>query len=1186
MESPAAADAGRRVWLAAGKLHPLVVHFPIALLVVAGVFEFVRLRRGVNTPSTGSVVCLVLGAMGAVAAAALGWSSAESSGYGGSTAWILTTHRWAGVTTAVLAVFACGAAGAAKLGNDPRLLNGYRIAMVFAMISVSVAGHFGGSLVHGETLIQDAVAQALGREPATPGGGGVTLAGGGGTGAAAEFARDIEPILVKRCLQCHSGEKPEGGLNLSSRDLALKGGKSGHASVVPGDAGKSLLYQLVSGADPKRRMPPKGGVLPDEQIAAIKSWIDHGATWTGTHAPGEHWHWAYRAPVRSNPPAVQDTSWARNPIDQFILVRIESEGLKPSPEADRATLLRRLSLDLTGLPPSPEELDAFLADRRAGAYERAVDRQLASPHFGERWARPWLDLARYADSHGYEKDGLRVMWPYRDWVINAFNADMPFDEFTIDQLAGDLLPNPTGPQMVATGFHRNTQTNEEGGTDIEEFRVDAVIDRTNTTGSVWLGSTVGCAQCHNHKNDPLTQKEYYQLLAIFNQDALDVRVINSSEKYAAGAMTDYPRDGAFDELATANARIGELERVMATPTPALESEQAAWEARQAQVVGGWSIARAVKASAESGATLTPQDDGSLLAGGAAADKDVYTIDIDVPAGTRALRLETLTDPSQPKAGPGRSVNSNFVLTGFSAGALDAQGTVERPLAISTSRADFHQHEGGNGRDFVIADALDDNPRTGWAVGGQNQQSHAAVLVLTEPVAQATRVRVVLRQEYGEAHCIGRPRLSVSSLPAEDALAVAGVPAAVGEVVMIPAAQRTAEQKAVMWEQFRAVAPSLEPTRRELAAAHEKRSGLIVAQALVMQRSAEPRETHLFQRGSFLSPGEKVEPGTPSYLPPLPKDEPANRLTFARWLVSPQNPLTARVTVNRLWEGVMGKGLVETSEDFGPQGDAPTHPELLDWLATELVRNQWSIKQTLREIVTSSTYRQSSRVTPELLAKDPYNKLYARAPRFRVDAETIRDVALATSGLLTPTIGGPSVFPPQPDGTWTQIYSGAQWMTATGADRYRRGLYTFWRRTSPYPSFVTFDSPSREISCARRPKTNTPLQALTTLNDPAFVEAAAALARRMMNDGGTTPAARAAYGMRLCVTREPTAAEVSRLVALYEQQVAAYSQDAGSAKDMAGFGVAGAGGEYDPAEVSAWTVVANVMLNLDETITRQ
>ncbi|HLO41002.1 MAG TPA: PSD1 and planctomycete cytochrome C domain-containing protein, partial [Phycisphaerales bacterium] len=1081
-----------------------------------------------------------------------------------------------------------------RIGNDPRLLNAYRVASVFGVIAVGVAGHFGGSLVHGETYLRDAVVYALGTQPASPAHSSPTESPGApatitlaSSGEPVDYVRDIEPILMKRCYKCHTGDEPEGQFSLSSLETALKGGESGKPAIVAGDAKASYLFHLVSSKDSSERMPPKGGPLEDAQIDLIRRWIDQGASFEKQVKPGEHWHWAYRHPVRHNPPAVKDAQWPRNAIDHFILAKVEAAGLTPSAEADRHTLIRRLWIDLTGLPPSPEEVDTFVNDTRGGAYERAVDRALASPHYGERWAKLWLDLARYADSHGYEKDQPRVMWPYRDWVISAFNDDMPFDQFTVEQLAGDELPSPTGSQLVATGFNRNTQTNEEGGTDIEEFRVDAVLDRTNTAGTVWLGSTVGCAQCHDHKNDPLTQKEYYQLLSIFNQDSIDVRRIDATEKVAAGAMIDYPRDAKFEELDALNRVIAELEAQASGRTPELAASQEAWERTVRAHESRWSVASMSRSHSEHGGEFTLQPDGSLTLSGALADRDVYTLEFKAPARTSALRLETLVDENSPAKGAGRAPNANFVLTDFAVFDLGSDPEGKSRLAIGLSRADYEQGNPSAGNEFYpIAHAFDDDARSGWAIDGQTRRPHKAIFRLAVPLAAETTLRVVLRQEFGGGHCIARPRISFADLDESGSLESITVPAKVLEAVVVDPAARTAEQSATIWNHYRTIAPELAEIREKLAAEERRRSELVVARALVMKHNDQPRQTHIFVRGSFLTPGEEVQPGTPSYLPPMPEGVPVTRLSFARWLVDEENPLTSRVMVNRLWEALMGHGIVETSDDFGPQGDAPTHPELLDWLAIELERNQWSLKQTIKTIVMSATYRQSSKVTPDHLAKDPQNKLYARAPRFRVEAETVRDIGLVASGLLTPTIGGPSVFPFQPDGTWTQIASSAQWVESTGADRYRRGMYTFWRRTSPYPSFMNFDAPSREITCTRRPRTNTPLQALTTLNDPAFVEMSAGLARRMMDEGGKTPQERAAYGMRVCVARTPTDAEVARLVQLYEQQLAAYRGDETMARDMASSGVAGKGMAYDPAEVSAWTIVANVLLNLDETVTRQ
>ena len=713
-------------------------------------------------------------------------------------------------------------------------------------------------------------------------------------------------------------------------------------------------------------------------------------------------HWAYVEPVRPALPKVEHSRWVRNPIDAFILARLEQEKLLPSPEADAVTLIRRLSLDLIGLPPTLAEVDAFVADTTQEACEHLVDRLLASPHFGERWARLWLDLARYADSHGYEKDPPRSIWPYRDWVIKAFNRNLPFDQFTVEQIAGDMLPEATEDQKIASGFHRNTMINTEGGVDAEQSRVETIVDRVNTTATVWLGSTLACAQCHNHKYDPFTQKEYYQFFAFFN---------NAEEpalKLASAAQLAREKQLSAD--------VARLEAEFQKVTPELTAAQTAWETKETN-----ELARAALAAAAT---------------------------------------------NKPSAAP-------------------------------------------------------------------------------------------------------------------------DIPAHIVRVLKLAPADRTAPQREELSRYFRAHTPELKAVREQLAQSRKASEALEqeIPTTLVMQERPQPHETHVLVRGNFLDPAEKVSPGVPACLPPLPKGELANRVTLARWLVSPENPLTARVTVNRFWEQIFGRGLVETVEDFGTQGERPTHPELLDWLATEFIGRNWDVKAVLRLIVTSAAYRQSSRSTPELVERDPYNRLYARGPRFRVTAEAVRDIALQASGLLSPKLGGPSVFPYQPDGIWTQLYSSDQWVTSKGEDKYRRGIYTFWRRTSAYPAFMSFDAPSRELICPRRQRSNTPLQALTTLNDPSFVEAAQALARRVMKHSRGDAAADAAYAFRLCVARAPRPEETKRLVALYEAELAQFKQDASAARKMAGGGLGQPPEGVSLESLAAWTVVANVLLNLDETVTK-
>jgi hypothetical protein len=729
-----------------------------------------------------------------------------------------------------------------------------------------------------------------------------------GTSAAAknppDFRFDVRPILAKNCFACHGPDenKREADLRLDMRDAAVETG-----AIVPGTPGDSELVRRITSDDPEERMPPAetGHVLSPAEVSTLKDWIAAGAP----YAP----HWSYTEPKRPELPQVSHAEWCRNPIDYYVMAQLDKAGLRPEPEADRYRLIRRLSLDLTGLPPTIAEADEFARDNRPDAYERVVDRLLASSAYGEHWARKWLDLARYADTNGYEKDGSRTIWPFRDWVINSLNADMPFDQFTIEQLAGDLLDEPTKDQIIATAFHRNTMQNDEGGTDDEEFRTAAVVDRVNTTMQVWMATTIGCCQCHSHKYDPFSQREYYQIYAFFNQTA-------------------------------------DADRVDSAP-----------------VLGTW---------------------------------------LKKPA------------PKRKKGGP-------------------------------------------TGQDAM-------------------------------PIMQ--------------------------ELPAD-----------------------------------------------------------------------RQRTTRVLIRGSFLNPGETVTAATPEALPTLPGDLPKNRLGFAKWLVSRSNPLTSRVTANRAWEQFFGRGIVLTSEDFGSQGMLPTHPDLLDWLGVELMDGKWSLKHLAKTIVMSAAYRQSSQTSAEKLLKDPDNQLMSRGPRERLSAEQIRDQALAVSNLLSRKMGGPSVMPPQPEGMWQMVYSDEKWITSAGEDRYRRGLYTFWRRTSPYPTSMALDATSHETCTIRRVTTNTPIAAFALLNDPVYVEAAQALARSVLKNGGVDTNARATYAFRQVLVRPPTAEEIARLVSLFELEQAHYAADADAARKMTTVE------PIDPkspapdspnlAELAAWTVVSNVLLNLDETLNK-
>ncbi|MCA9283623.1 MAG: DUF1553 domain-containing protein, partial [Phycisphaerales bacterium] len=931
-------------------------------------------------------------------------------------------------------------------------------------------------------------------------------------------------------------------------------------------------------------MPPKGGALDADDIDVIARWIAQGAAFEG-EGDGTHWHWAYRPPVRANPPPVRDTMWPRTPVDQFVLARLEREGLQPSAPADLATLARRVALDLTGLPPTLERLDALLADDRPDAYERYVDELLDSPHYGEHWARMWMDLGRYADTHGYEKDGRRTMWPWRDWVIDAFNRDLPFDRFSIEQLAGDLLPSPTLEQVVATGFNRNTQINEEGGTNPEEFRIDAVIDRVNTVASVWLGSTIACAQCHDHKFDPFTQRAYFQMVALFNQDDPDV-VSGLLETTAAGGTAPWgPPAGraVLEQLWSEREAIArELDK-----GDAIGAAQSTWESSMAgRPQLAWKPLRPERVTGPDRVQFIVAEDGLVSLAGANPPTAVYTFDTVVePSTIAAIRLDLPLPPSPYRPAVGRSGNGNIVLTGLElsvvSGASDGDDASTAPVGFARASADFEQPgEFGGGGSWPVAAALDDDPSTGWAVGPRTGREHTAWFVLDTPLVldQPTRLRVVLRQEWGSEHRLARFRLLSSAVAPPPTLHP--LPAPVEAALAKAEAERTPADRLALDTHFRDVSPLAASIRARLAAATKAVSEAATATAMVMRSNPLPRETHVHRRGNYRNPGERVEPGVPEVLALREAPGPTNRLEFAEWLFAPGHPLTGRVAANRLWERLFGQGLVRTSEDFGTQGDPPTYPELLDWLATEYPRRGWSQKSMLRLLVRSAAYRQASIVTPELLERDPENRLLARGPRFRVEAETIRDIALSASGLLAPAIGGPSVFPPQPPGVWTMIYSNDQWVNSEGADRYRRGLYTFARRTAPYPTFTAFDAPSREIACPRRSRTNTPLQALVALNDPQFVEAAAALSHRLIALAGADDRDRIIDGFRRCTSRSPEEEEVATLSELLDREREHYRTASGQAEALTGLSGDAA------VEAAAMQAVASVLLNLDETMSKE
>jgi hypothetical protein len=1000
-----------------------------------------------------------------------------------------------------------------------------------------------------------------------------------------DFATDIQPIFRASCYTCHQGDKAAAGLHLDARS-ALNEGISGKA-IVPGRAKDSLILKRLLSTDPRARMPLGTAPLAPEKVALIRAWIDQGAVWPEQVAAAKHW--AYVKPVRPAIPKLKNAVWVRNPIDAFVLARLEKEGLTPSPEAAREALIRRVSLDLIGLPPSIEEVDQFVADKRPDAYEKLVDRLLVSPRYGERWARPWLDLARYADTNGFEADQRRSIWKYRDWVIDALNRDMPYDRFTIEQLAGDMLPNATTPdatmaQRIATGFHRNTMFNEEGGVDKDEAHWENLIDRVNTTATVWLGSTLGCAQCHNHKYDPFTQKEYYQFLAFFNNSVKTSfhDYGDTSERFLEPKL-EMPTEAQEARRKNLQKEIEDLEQKLGKPTPELATEQAEWEQSVKAARESWKVLVPASMKTTGGAKLTPAGDGAILVSGANPSLETYVIEATSSvSGITGIRLEALPDASLPRGGPGRDAYGNFFLS-----ALDVEAA-PAPATDHFQKIGFEEIVADNGK------IIDKKFSQLWTVDASREDKRLPrqiVFVTTNAFGSGeTRLRIRVRQDSQfSGQSIGYFRLSVTAAP--DPTTIVTVSHKQRAVLELAESARTKEQKEALAEFYRSTAPSLKAARRRREDARKELDDLGITSTLVLkeQPSFDRPSAHLRVRGSFMSKGDLVYASVPAILPPLPEDALPNRLGLARWLVSKENPLTARVAVNRFWEQFFGRGLVETSEDFGSQGARPTHPELLDWLAVEFMEPSvdahntaaahapWSMKAIQRLIVMSAAYRQSSVVTPQLEERDPLNQLLARGPRFRLEAEMIRDVALAASGLLSSKIGGPSVFPPQPEGIWDLPYNDDKWEESQGEDRHRRGVYTFIRRTAPYPSMLNFDSTSREICTVRRVRTNTPLQALTGLNDPAFFESAQALARRIASEGGSQARTRATLALRLCVARNPKPGELDRMLSWAEQERHYFEQHREDAKRMTG---------ADDPDLAAWTMLSNVLLNLDETLTKE
>jgi mono/diheme cytochrome c family protein len=1008
-----------------------------------------------------------------------------------------------------------------------------------------------------------------------------------------DFVRDVQPIFTRSCVACHGPNTQMAGLRLDAKQSVFA------KVVVAGNSAESALYRRVAGIGDVARMP-MGGRLADDQIATLKAWIEQGAEWpdsVGVKVAATKIHWAFVPPQRPALPTVTDQTWAKTPVDRFVLARLEKESLAPSPEADRVTLLRRLSLDLTGLPPSVKEVDAFVHDKSRNAYEKQVDRLLASPHYGEMWGRHWLDAAHYADSDGYEKDKTREVWFYRDWVIQALNHNLPYDRFIVDQIAGDLLPHHTQDETVATGFLRNSQINEEGGINPEQFRMEAMFDRMHTVGSAILGLTIQCAQCHNHKYDPLKQEEYYRMMAFLNSThEANIAVYTPAEEMK---RTEILR------------RTRELEGTLQRRNKDWRTRMTAWEERVKHNQPEWTVVRPeVDDISTGGEKYFPMPDGSLLAQGYAPTK--HTVKLTVKTDMqdiRAFRLELLKDQELPRGGPGRALDGTGVLTDFKVEAAAASAPDKKTVvAIAKATADVNPQEKELAPVFYdkskkrrvtgpVEYAIDGKDETGWGIDagpGLRNQPRKAVFNAAEPISNAGSTVLVfyLKQNHGgwnsddnQTNNLGRIRLSITS--AENAEADP-LPAAVREVLAVPNEQRTPEQVETVFSYWRTTLPEWQHQNDEIAALWN--SYPEGSAQLVLAQREEARPTHVLARGDFLKPAKVVEAGTPGYLNPLPAGA-NDRLAFARWMVDRQAPTTARALVNRVWQTYFGTGIVATSEDLGTQCEPPSHPELLDWLAVQFMDSGWDLKALHRLIVTSATYRQSSNVTPALNEKDPYNRLLARGPRFRVEGEVVRDITLAASGLLNPAVGGPSVYPPAPAFLFQPpvSYGPKNWYESKGPDRYRRALYTFRYRSLPYPMLDTFDTPNGDSACVRRARSDTPLQALTTLNEPLFMETSRALALKTLREGGSTDAERVRFAFRRCVSREPDAKEKAALEALLVKEEARYTDGKRNPWDLAADDPAqppALPGGVTPAQAAAWTVVSRVMLNLDETITKQ
>ncbi len=1023
-----------------------------------------------------------------------------------------------------------------------------------------------------------------------------------------EFNRDIRPLLSDRCFTCHGPDKNRRvtSFHFDIEESAKGEIGAGRHAIVAGDPGKSVLLERVASSDEKRRMPPvaSGPALSSREVELLKRWIQQGAKWEK--------HWAFNPPQRPATPVVRQSAWVANPIDAFVLHRLEQENLKPSAEADRATLLRRLSLDLTGVPPTPAELAAFLGDKSPKAYEKVVDRLLASPRYGERMAMPWLDAARYADSSGYQLDYERFMWRWRDYVINAFNRNMPFSQFAIEQLAGDMLPNATLDQKIATAFNRNHRTNSEGGIIPEEFAAEYVVDRVATTSSVFLGVTMGCARCHDHKYDPFTQKEFYQLFAYFN----NVPELGKSRRGNTNPYIKAPTPAEQARLAEMDSRIATASKQVEQLRPDLDKAEKAWLKSLAGkpavrygptrgLAGYYPLdgdLQATVAAPKKGTAPVPAWNGDAAWGDGAIGKaanfdgkryidagdvgdfegaDRFSVSawIYPTAGTGAIVTRTLDEPQEKGYLLQLSESKvQFYIIGrwFDSG-LHVES--EQPIALNQ----WHQ---------ITATYNASREARGITlyVDGKQQAFKVQMDIFNLPsdVKAPLRIGAGGGPENRFHGLIDEVRVYGTELTAREA-GILSVPRSVNDLTTTGTlSQVEADKITDAYLASDAAAPQLRAAWTQLTAAREERDRFYdtVSTVMVMEEMPHPRESHILLRGAYDQPGETVTPAVPAIFGPIPADLPRNRLGLAKWLVDPSNPLTARVAVNRFWQMYFGTGIVKTADDFGSQGEAPSHPELLDWLATEFVRTGWDVKQLQKTIVMSATYRQTSKATRELEQRDPENRLLARGSRFRLPAEIVRDQALASAGLLVEQVGGPSVKPYQPEGLWADLTEGGKYVQDHGEKLYRRSVYTFWKRTILAPMLANFDAPSRESCTILRGITNSPLQALDLMNDVTYLEAARTLAERMMREGGPDPASRISLAFLLTLARRPGAGEAEVLLSAYRAGLDRFQTKEGSAEQYLKQGEHPGDPKLDVRQLAAYTTVASLIMNLDETVTRQ